>query len=566
MYFGGLSMRHLTISLLVLPLGLAVLGCGGGESLDQPIMPPPADTSIDIPARLPDTSGHNLWTYRDVFIDPASLEYEILPDRIVEGHWNVLSWLENGPCTSCFGIAGITPSGNGTLLVDITVSHPFPSANLTGFDVRGIPIFNGSMTFPESGWTASDRSKGDGELVNADGYTTLYNPTTVGSGPAGLQGYIEGRLARSVPDATLNGYKRHVSDDAANTRNAFYAGDSVTVTYEIDMPDGPFVFGYAVDANWAPPINNPVEDPMTDFGSDANCPEPWKIEVTETPVGDGLTDLGGSTVLTIDAYSHVPGPFTVTAEAPGLFGGEISTDISTGSGDGYTSYELTVENSLTASAGDYRLLLAAVNQNNPVVPDWIDLTAYSIVPLQVTGSLKSDPVAQAKALPTTQEAGIPVSFSDDGSYDPDGGPIVNYEWDWNNDGVYDQTGMSVDHTFDSAGTYNVQFRVTDDESATDVLDTPLVITITPAQTGYTWDGEIEAILHNTCSPCHINNSSGGVEFTTYQTMLDSHVVKPGFPLQSKLYTEVYQGEHFATPTSEKLDMIYQWIEDGAPEN
>jgi len=31
-------------------------------------------------------------------------------------------------------------------------------------------------------------------------------------------------------------------------------------------------------------------------------------------------------------------------------------------------------------------------------------------------------------------------FYDDGSYDPDGGLIVKYEWDWNNDLVFDEEG------------------------------------------------------------------------------------------------------------------------------
>ena len=79
--------------------------------------------------------------------------------------------------------------------------------------------------------------------------TTLYNPATAGSGPDGLQGYIQGKFASlELPDSTLNGYIRFISDDPANTRNAFYAGDSVTETYDIDMPDGPFVFGYAIDS------------------------------------------------------------------------------------------------------------------------------------------------------------------------------------------------------------------------------------------------------------------------------------------------------------------------------
>ena len=54
--------------------------------------------------------------------------------------------------------------------------------------------------------------------------------------------------------------------------------------------------------------------------------------------------------------------------------------------------------------------------------------------------------------------------------------------------------------------------------------------------------------------------------TTYQTLMNSSVVVPGQPMQSKLYTEVYQGKHFAEPTAAELDLIYQWIVDGAPEN
>lgn len=95
---------------------------------------------------------------------------------------------------------------------------------------------------------------------------------------------------------------RFVTDDPANTRNAFYAADTITVTYEIDMPDSPnpFVLGYAVDASWAPPIHKPVTNPMTDFGPAANCPEAWEIIVEQAPVGTGLDECGGEVKLTID--------------------------------------------------------------------------------------------------------------------------------------------------------------------------------------------------------------------------------------------------------------------------
>jgi len=49
--------------------------------------------------------------------------------------------------------------------------------------VRGIAMFDGSHLFPQSGLAMSDGTMGDGELLNADGYTTLYNSSTVGHGP-----------------------------------------------------------------------------------------------------------------------------------------------------------------------------------------------------------------------------------------------------------------------------------------------------------------------------------------------------------------------------------------------
>jgi hypothetical protein len=189
----------------------------------------------------------------------------------------------------------------------VELTHPFGVPNLTGFDVRGIAIFDASHAFPATALTLSDRDLGDGQILNADGYTTLYNMTTAGSGPKGFQGYIEGDLAtHQVPNGLLDAYKRYITDDPSNTRNAFFAGDSIELTYEVDMPDGPFVFGYAVDACWEPPVTKPVTDPMTDFGPEANCPEPWFIDVDVEPLGPGLTEMGGEVRMIIDVY-ELPG-------------------------------------------------------------------------------------------------------------------------------------------------------------------------------------------------------------------------------------------------------------------
>jgi len=464
-------------SCIILTALLLAIGCSSGGDLTQPLIPDqPGTSSTELTGDYAVSSGHNLWAYFTACVDPSSMGVELLPGREVVTHWNVLSWLENGPCTDCFKITSFVPSGSGTFLIDVRIRHLFSTPNLTGFDVRGIAMFDGSRYFAQSYLNTPDRSLGDGELVNADGYTTLYNYSTEGGGPNGMQGYIQGKFASwTPPNALLNGYKRHVSDDPANVRNAFYAGDPVTVTYEIDMPDDWFVFGYAVDANWAPPIHKPVTDPMNDFGPNANCAEPWKIAVAEEPIGNGLTHEGGQTKLIIDVYdwqgkdSHSD----PVLECLELFYGTVAATW-VEDGDGYSRYEATIENENMYPGGICKCLISVEDNENASAPEWLDLTAYQIRHLTVTGP----PVARADAHPNPQSANDPVRFFDDGSYDPDGGDIIFWEWDWNNDGAYDETGEEAYQSWATPGTYPVQLRVTDDEGLTGELNYPLQITIT----------------------------------------------------------------------------------------
>jgi hypothetical protein len=375
------------LSVVSLVLAFSLSCAGDSSNPAVPIAPGAPELSRQtISEQAPDghQPGHHLWGFYLIYVKPERNRFEIVPVRGAATHWNVLEWLEQGPCTDCLKITNIEPSGTGTLLVDIEITHPFSNPNLTGFDVRGIAMFTGSHVFPVSGLNMPDRTLGDGELVNADGYTTLYNISTLGCGPGGMQGYFKGKLAGATPpNALLNGFKRFVSDDAANTRNAFYAGDAVTVTYEIDMPDGPFVFGYAVDACWAPPINKPVDDPMTDFGPQANSPEPWKIEVSSDPVA-------GDTTLTIDVYDwkgkgnhHDP-----LIECPEVFDGTLAASW-IGVGAGYTRYQTTIFNGKSAPDGHYECLISAESiENDPTGKPWLDLTAYQAFLLHLENTPK----------------------------------------------------------------------------------------------------------------------------------------------------------------------------------
>ncbi len=75
-------------------------------------------------------------------------------------------------------------------------------------------------------------------------------------------------------------------------------------------------------------------------------------------------------------------------------------------------------------------------------------------------TLAQAPLAVFIATPTTGEAPLTVSFDASGSSDPDG-TISQYEWDFNNDGTVDATGVTVTHTFSTAGLYTVVLTVTD---------------------------------------------------------------------------------------------------------
>ncbi|MCX6647244.1 MAG: hypothetical protein NTY09_12940, partial [bacterium] len=385
----------LTVLLVIL-----ITGCSGGGNSVVPFMQDSTSSTQSIDPNLTQQTAagsdgsfanHFLLSYNFIYLDtddPDNIKAEIIPARLGSMHLNILKLLETGICTDCFKIVGLNIPQPGILDVDIQVTHPFGSSSLnyTVFDVRGIIMFNGSHAFPVSGLTISDSSMGDGEFLNAEGFTQLYNGSTLG-----LAGdfftYFKGKLATpTVPNADLNGYIRHISSNPANTRNALYPSDSVTRTYSLAMPSGQFVLGYAVDASWDVPTVDPVTDPMTQFPVTANCIEPWMMLITEEKIGDGLTADGGQTKLIIDIYdwqgkgSHLD----PIVECPDLFTGQIPATFLQ-PGDGYSRYEATISNALLASVGNYKVLVSVEDNANASAPEWIDLIAYQLFNVEVTG-------------------------------------------------------------------------------------------------------------------------------------------------------------------------------------
>jgi predicted outer membrane repeat protein len=65
----------------------------------------------------------------------------------------------------------------------------------------------------------------------------------------------------------------------------------------------------------------------------------------------------------------------------------------------------------------------------------------------------------------------PARFDASASYDSDGGAIITYEWDWDNDGIYDEslTVPIVVHSWDTLDSHRVTLRVWDNEGEYDTM-------------------------------------------------------------------------------------------------
>ena len=87
----------------------------------------------------------------------------------------------------------------------------------------------------------------------------------------------------------------------------------------------------------------------------------------------------------------------------------------------------------------------------------------------VIGSENKPPVADFTWTPSTPTVNQTITFDASASNDPDGSLTV-YEWDWNNDGTYEDshTTPTATHSWAQAGNYPVMVRVTDNDGATSI--------------------------------------------------------------------------------------------------
>jgi len=84
--------------------------------------------------------------------------------------------------------------------------------------------------------------------------------------------------------------------------------------------------------------------------------------------------------------------------------------------------------------------------------------------------INAPPVADFYWSPSNPIPGETITFNASASYDPDGW-IVWYEWDWDDDGIFDETNGYPEtwHTWWETGSYPVSLRVTDNDGYQDTI-------------------------------------------------------------------------------------------------
>jgi len=263
-------------------ISLIVCGCASNPTV--PSIDDGSSQNLSVAGMTSQDGNHRLWGEWEIHIDATHTHAEAIPIRSGRFHLNTIKFLEDY-CKDCLHINSIHKNPDDTVNLSVTIHHPFNGfPQYTGFDVKGIIMFEGSHEFihpwgktylplyPQN-FHVSWRLLGDPELLNAEGYSFRWSPWYESGSDMPIFNYWEGRYSKGTPTANINGYLNFYTDEE---RHMFRDDGSVTRVYHLWLPPGePVVAGYAVEACWEPPTTTPVTDPASDFPITANQPEAY---------------------------------------------------------------------------------------------------------------------------------------------------------------------------------------------------------------------------------------------------------------------------------------------------
>ena len=379
--------------------------------------------------------------------------------RKTDGNYSaeVDGWANNATLTMAQAV-DLTPYGSAELTFDWYIESGFDSGEYLALDFSP----DGST------WTQIKRLRG-----NVDPENTWHNET-INVDPMYLTGGFKVRfrayVSGSREDANVDNVQLFATSLAGPPNEAPVADadgpystveggqtlldgsgssdlDGVIVSYEWDL-DGD---GQYDDATGATATYNAGPSGVFSVG----------LQVTD--------DRGGTGADTAQITVGNVGP---TAEGGGPCSGSEGSNIvlsaagSTDPGNDIVAYDWDLDNDAayddasgvtavfnSSVDGVYTVGLQVTDDDGESSTDTATVTLQNVAPTADAGG------------PYTTGEGVDVSLSAAGSTDP-GHDIVSYEWDFDNDGQYDDaTGVTATFNSATAGSYTVGVKVTDDDGA-----------------------------------------------------------------------------------------------------
>ncbi|MCF7889760.1 PKD domain-containing protein [Candidatus Bipolaricaulota bacterium] len=192
----------------------------------------------------------------------------------------------------------------------------------------------------------------------------------------------------------------------------------------------------------------------------------YTVELTVTDDGGATNDTTKN--ISVTSSNQAPTASFSANPTSGEAPLEVTFDASSAEdSDGtITSYEWDFDDGSTGSgvSGTYTFTSSGTYNVQLTVTDNDGGTDSTSETISVSSEPNQPPSSSFTASPTSGEAPLEVSFDASGANDPDGS-IDSYNWDFG-DGTTG-SGVTVNHTYDSSGSYTVQLTVTDDEGSND---------------------------------------------------------------------------------------------------
>ena len=413
--------------------------------------------------------------------------------------------------SSTNGTVNEAPSASFT-----TSDAPTVSENVT-FDASGSNDSDGSIT--NYAWEFGDGTSTTGETVNhsydsAGNYTanlTVTDDDGASNSTSRIvaveQNDSNGSTANEAPTANFTyspsspDVSEEVTFDGSNSTDA----SGTIQSYAWDFGDGTTATGEVVNHTYAENGTYTVALTVTDNESSTNSTQ-QVITVENGSTDDTSENQSPTANFTVDpSEPNVSEEVTFDASESNDSDGSITSYEWDFNGDG--TIENTTSDPVTTYAypenGTYTATLTVTDDVNAT-----DSTSRTVAVTEPTTTDRNEaPSAAFNYTPETPNASENVTFDASNSTDADG-EITEYAWDFDGDGVVENTTSDpvTTYAYPENGTYTVTLTVTDNDSATNSTSREVVVEAS---------GSGDSSSNTTSASITINEGSGNIDESTY---------------------------------------------------